>query len=127
FREGSDNTPFVTEPWFHRGSEAQYCQIALCVGTGVMPGQLAPGLLAAFPVPGPQDVVGDSGAGVLSDDLRAAIKAALSVPAAKAREHALRFSWKRSAEQFIENLRPLCQPKDNLWCHGENVNSTDSF
>jgi len=79
--------------------------------------------VAAFPVPGPQDVIGDSGAGVLSDDLRAAIKAALSVPAAKAREHALRFSWKRSAEQFIENLRPLCQPKDNLWCHGENVNS----
>jgi 1,2-diacylglycerol 3-alpha-glucosyltransferase/glucuronosyltransferase len=79
--------------------------------------------VAAFPVPGPQDVIGDSGAGVLSDDLGAAIKAALNVPAAKAREHALRFSWKRSAEQFIENLRPLCQPKDNLWCHGENVNS----
>src|SRR6185503_4945892 len=29
-----------------RGSEAQYCQISLCVGTGVMPGQLAPGLIA---------------------------------------------------------------------------------
>ena len=59
--------------------------------------------VAAFPAPGPVDVV-DASAGVLSDDLRAACIAALDVSREAARAHALRFTWKESARQFIENV-----------------------
>ena len=42
---------------------------------------LASGLpIAAFPVPGPLDVIGDSGAGALDWDLKRAALAALSIP-----------------------------------------------
>ena len=36
--------------------------------------------VAAFPVPGPLDVIGASGAGVLDEDLREACLAALEIP-----------------------------------------------
>jgi glycosyltransferase involved in cell wall biosynthesis len=66
---------------------------------------LACGLpVAALPVPGPLDVVGTSGAGVLDMDLRAACLAALKIPRDKAREHALNFTWERSARQFLDNV-----------------------
>jgi glycosyltransferase involved in cell wall biosynthesis len=68
---------------------------------------LASGLpVAAYPVPGPLDVVGGSDAGVLSEDLRAAALAALAIPPERARDHALRFSWAESARQFLANLAP---------------------
>jgi len=60
--------------------------------------------VAAFPVAGPLDVIGDSGAGALSDDLRAACLAALEIPRDKAREHALRFTWRESARQFLHHI-----------------------
>jgi glycosyltransferase involved in cell wall biosynthesis len=67
---------------------------------------LACGLpVAAFPVPGPRDVLGDSGAGVLDEDLRAACMMALSIPRQAARQRALKFSWRASAEQFLANVR----------------------
>ncbi|SFK75335.1 glycosyltransferase family 4 protein [Methylocapsa palsarum] len=66
---------------------------------------MASGLpVAAFPVPGPLDVVGESGAGVLDEDLRSACLKALWVPPWKARAHAETFSWQASARQFLENL-----------------------
>ena len=66
---------------------------------------LASGLpVAAFPVPGPIDVIGKSGVGVLSEDLRAAALAALEIRRAACREHALRFSWTNCARQFVEQL-----------------------
>ena len=69
---------------------------------------LACGLpVAAYPVPGPWDVVGGSDAGVLSEDLRAAALAALSIPADTARAHALAFSWGACTRQFLDNLRPF--------------------
>jgi glycosyltransferase involved in cell wall biosynthesis len=47
---------------------------------------LASGLpVAGYPVAGPLDVIGDSGAGVLSEDLRAACLAALDIPRERAR------------------------------------------
>jgi glycosyltransferase involved in cell wall biosynthesis len=62
---------------------------------------LACGLpVAALPVPGPLDVIGTSGAGVLDMDLRAACLAALEIPRGKVRAHALTFSWAKSARQF---------------------------
>jgi glycosyltransferase involved in cell wall biosynthesis len=68
---------------------------------------LASGLpVAAYPVAGPLDVVGESGAGVLDEDLRRAALAALEIPRERCREYALNFTWKESATQFLGNLRP---------------------
>ena len=65
---------------------------------------MASGLpVAAFPVPGPIDVVGP-GAGVLSEDLRSACLEALTMRREAAREYSLRFTWKESARQFLENV-----------------------
>ena len=66
---------------------------------------LASGLpVAAYPVTGPLDVIGDSGAGVLDADLGRAALAALWDSARKARAHALTFSLGASARQFVDNI-----------------------
>ena len=70
---------------------------------------LASGLpVAAFPVTGPLDVIGNSGAGILGNDLRAACLAALEIPREKARAHSLRFTWAESARQFLGHIE-ACQ------------------
>ena len=67
---------------------------------------MASGLpVAAFPVAGPIDVVGDGGAGVLDIDLARAANAALRIPRETARAWALNFSWSQSARQFVDNVR----------------------
>lgn len=67
--------------------------------------------VAAFPVPGPQDVLGtghpDGPVGALNDDLQCAIQTALALPRSRCRDFALTYSWRASAEQFLENLRPF--------------------
>jgi glycosyltransferase involved in cell wall biosynthesis len=69
---------------------------------------LASGLpVAAYPVPGPLDVIGDSGAGVLDEDLRAAALKVLDISREHCRAHALRYTWSASADQFVGNLWPL--------------------
>jgi len=69
---------------------------------------LASGLpVAAYPAPGPLDVIGDSGCGVLDQDLARAAALALAIPRARCRAHALAFTWRRCAEQFLENLHPI--------------------
>jgi glycosyltransferase involved in cell wall biosynthesis len=69
---------------------------------------LASGLpVAAFPVPGPRDILTDSGAGALDRDLGSAVKQALALPAAQCRAVAERFSWKAATEQFLGNLAPF--------------------
>src|SRR3984957_960955 len=66
---------------------------------------LASGLpVAANPVVGPLDVIGDSGAGVLDANLGRAALAALSIPKELARARALTFSLSESARQFVENV-----------------------
>jgi len=60
--------------------------------------------VAAFPVSGPLDVITDSSAGVLSNDLKAAALAALELDRDAARSFALGFSWEISARQFLENM-----------------------
>lgn len=68
---------------------------------------LASGLpVAAYPVAGPLDIVGDGAAGVLDEDLRAAALAALAIPRETCRAHALNFTWRSSATQFLAHLRP---------------------
>lgn len=67
---------------------------------------LASGLpVAAFPVPGPVDVIGDAPVGVLDEDLRAACLGALRLSREAARAHALRFSWTHAADEFLANVR----------------------
>jgi glycosyltransferase involved in cell wall biosynthesis len=71
----------------------------------VMLEALAAGVpVAAFPVAGPLDVIGDSNAGILDEDLRAAALAALSISPDLCRAHAARFSWDRATEEFLSAL-----------------------
>jgi glycosyltransferase involved in cell wall biosynthesis len=66
---------------------------------------LACGLpVAAYPVAGPLDVIGESGAGALDRDLAKAALAALDIPRERARAHALTFSWDACARQFVDNV-----------------------
>jgi glycosyltransferase involved in cell wall biosynthesis len=67
---------------------------------------LASGLpVAAYPVMGPLDILGDSDAGILDEDLRAACLGALAIDRTAARQLALSFSWRRAALQFLDNIR----------------------
>ncbi|QXX75252.1 glycosyltransferase family 1 protein [Methylovirgula sp. HY1] len=61
--------------------------------------------VAAFPVTGPLDVIGDSGAGVLAHDLQEAALGALNISRERCRKHAVNFTWKESARQFFDNIR----------------------
>ncbi len=66
---------------------------------------LACGLpVAAFPAPGPLDIVGGSGAGVIADDLATAAMGALALDRSECRRHAERFTWSRATDQFVANL-----------------------
>ncbi len=62
--------------------------------------------VAAYPVSGPIDVLGDSGAGVMHEDLRKACMAALNIERSTARAHAEKFSWRAATEQFVGHLHP---------------------
>jgi glycosyltransferase involved in cell wall biosynthesis len=62
--------------------------------------------VAAFPVPGPLDVVGSSDGGVLHEDLRIAALQALEIPRERARDRALQFDWKPVCDQFVDFLTP---------------------
>jgi glycosyltransferase involved in cell wall biosynthesis len=74
----------------------------------VMLEALASGVpVAAYPVAGPLDVIGDSPAGCLDEDLRRAALTALDIPRTACREHALTFTWVRCAELLVENLCPI--------------------
>jgi glycosyltransferase involved in cell wall biosynthesis len=57
--------------------------------------------VAAFPVAGPADVLGDSDAGVLSEDLRAAALAALDIAPERALARARTFDWSAVVTQFL--------------------------
>ncbi|MDF1792356.1 MAG: glycosyltransferase family 1 protein [Thalassobaculaceae bacterium] len=63
--------------------------------------------VAAYPVAGPLDVIADSGAGVLDEDLAKAVEGALRIDREVARARGLQFTWKRCAEMFVENLQPF--------------------
>lgn len=69
---------------------------------------LASGLpVAAFPVPGPLDVVNGAAVGILDEDLAGAAQRALWIPPERCRDYALTFSWRSAAEQFLANLQPF--------------------
>jgi 1,2-diacylglycerol 3-alpha-glucosyltransferase/glucuronosyltransferase len=73
----------------------------------VMLEALASGIpVAAHPVAGPKDVIGDSHVGVLSEDLGQAAVQCLKISPSVCREFALQFSWKACAESFVRHLEP---------------------
>ncbi|MBY0612191.1 MAG: glycosyltransferase family 1 protein [Beijerinckiaceae bacterium] len=59
--------------------------------------------VAAFPVTGPKDALGDSDIAVLDTDLRKAALAALNIPRERCRAFALGKTWAESARQFLKN------------------------
>jgi glycosyltransferase involved in cell wall biosynthesis len=60
--------------------------------------------VAAYPVSGPLDVIGDAPVGVLNHDLQLACLAALHVSREACREFALGQSWEACARVFVENV-----------------------
>jgi 1,2-diacylglycerol 3-alpha-glucosyltransferase/glucuronosyltransferase len=63
--------------------------------------------VAAYPSAGPTDVIGDSGAGVIDNDLGAAALAALQIPHERCLQHAQRFSWQACIDQFVGHLAQM--------------------
>lgn len=57
--------------------------------------------VAAFPVPGPKDVVRQGATGFMDEDLRAAFFRALELDSDACIEFALDHSWQRSTERFL--------------------------
>ena len=60
--------------------------------------------VAALPVPGPHDVIGNAPVGALDDDLGAACRRALTIRREACRAFALTRSWRACTEQFLSNL-----------------------
>lgn len=66
---------------------------------------MATGLpVAAFPVTGPVDVVGNGETGVLDEDLGGAIDKALALDRSRIRRRALEFSWEAATRLFMTNI-----------------------
>ena len=63
--------------------------------------------VAAYPVTGPIDVIGDSKSGAMNHDLREACLEALKIPREVARAHAEKFSWNVASHQFLNYLKPI--------------------
>jgi glycosyltransferase involved in cell wall biosynthesis len=72
---------------------------------------LASGLpVAAFPVTGPRDVIGNAPVGALNDDLRAACLAAVQISPQACLEFAAGHTWEASARAFVDNITNIRQP-----------------
>jgi glycosyltransferase involved in cell wall biosynthesis len=72
--------------------------------------------VAAYPAPGPIDIIPGSGAGAVDEDLRAACLACLELDRRQVRAYAEKFSWRASAEEFVRNLQPYPEPeKTRFW------------
>ncbi|MBW7974263.1 glycosyltransferase family 1 protein [Bradyrhizobium sp. BR 10289] len=66
---------------------------------------LASGLpVAAFPVKGPRDVIGDAPVGALDHDLRNACFAALGISRQDCVEFAANYTWEASARAFVDSI-----------------------
>jgi glycosyltransferase involved in cell wall biosynthesis len=63
--------------------------------------------IAAYPVTGPKDVIGDHPVGVLSENLREACLGALSLSREACRAFALDNTWDRSARQFLDHANKV--------------------
>ncbi len=76
--------------------------------------------VAAYPAPGPIDIIPGSGAGALAasatEGLKEACLEALALDRKGVRAFAETFSWKACAEDFVRNLQPYPEPeKTRFW------------
>jgi glycosyltransferase involved in cell wall biosynthesis len=76
--------------------------------------------VAAYPAPGPIDIIPNSGAGKLAasatEGLKEACLEALKLDRAAVRRFAEGFSWRACAEDFVRNLQPYPEPeKTRFW------------
>nr|WP_270375095.1 glycosyltransferase family 1 protein [Marinicauda sp. Alg238-R41] len=72
--------------------------------------------VAAFPAPGPKDIIPGSGGGVVSEDLREACLGSLDCSREESRAYAETFSWRKCAEEFVKNLKPQPRPeRRRIW------------
>jgi len=76
--------------------------------------------VAAYPAPGPIDIIPNSGAGALAtsatEGLREACLECLKLDRQQVRAFAEKFSWKACAEDFVRNLQPYPEPeKTRFW------------
>jgi glycosyltransferase involved in cell wall biosynthesis len=67
--------------------------------------------VAAYPAHGPIDLIPGSNAGAIDDDLKTACMKALECDRGATRAYAETFSWRASAEQFVQNLEPYPEPQ----------------
>ena len=65
--------------------------------------------VAAFPVPGPIDVIGTSQGGVMHADLRQACLQALRLPREQSRRRAEEFSWATATGQMLDALQHIAR------------------
>jgi hypothetical protein len=66
--------------------------------------------VAAFPVPGPADVLEPGVTGVMDQDLGAAIAGALRLDRQLCASRARRFTWEAATAQFLTGLAPIPTP-----------------
>jgi len=65
--------------------------------------------VAAFPVPGPIDVIEQGVTGVLHEDLATAVRSALNLDRSVCAQHAAAFTWDAATAQFLSGLEPIPQ------------------
>jgi len=63
--------------------------------------------VAAYPAPGPIDIIDGQDVGCLHEDLGHAVECALTLSPQRCRAFAMNFSWQASAQQFLKNLHPF--------------------
>jgi glycosyltransferase involved in cell wall biosynthesis len=80
--------------------------------------------VAAFPVTGPKDVIGDRPVGVLDENLRAACLGALRLSRPGCREFALMHSWDTSARQFAGHVQQIVTGRHRATRPGWSVRRT---
>lgn len=73
--------------------------------------------VAAYIAPGPKDILPNTGAGVVDNDLRKACLEALNLKREDARALAERYSWRACAEDFRRNLEPLPKERGRRFWH----------
>lgn len=67
--------------------------------------------VAAYPAHGPIDIIPNSNAGMIDDDLRTACMQCLELNRKDATKHAQTYAWKKVAADFVNLLEPDTEPK----------------
>ncbi len=82
--------------------------------------------VAAYPVTGPLDVIGDAAVGKLDNNLGTAAMAALEYSAQDCRTYALNYSWESCTEMFLKNLSPFNPQDFDCWAVSAEMRSNKS-